>query len=262
MGLSFTIAAGFRQRSHSRARISRDWWLYFTVSDSRHPQAEGPGPRIYVPQEQGGPVLPPGTGFSFRRLLLNLLLQTVLLVTSRHWPHRKQPDSNSKSVVAFAFVSAETCLPSRCSETVVVYPPVSQPLHGNVCTRYNIIKWYFNNGLYYEQKSAIFCDVTSCNMAVQRKIMCPSLCWSVSQASSHKGVNGGLENCFWITYGGSMFLVNVAERLLYNSSTSQRVAAFILTTVRTSDVSCSQRLTSHGSHKVTILNINLEWEEI
>jgi hypothetical protein len=29
----------------------------------------GPGPRIYIPQEQGGPVIPQGTGFPFRRLL-------------------------------------------------------------------------------------------------------------------------------------------------------------------------------------------------
>jgi hypothetical protein len=26
-----------------------------------------PGPRIYIPQEEGGPVIPPGTGFPFRR---------------------------------------------------------------------------------------------------------------------------------------------------------------------------------------------------
>jgi hypothetical protein len=30
----------------------------------------GPGLRIYIPQEQGEPVIPPGTGFPFRRLLL------------------------------------------------------------------------------------------------------------------------------------------------------------------------------------------------
>jgi hypothetical protein len=35
----------------------------------RLPQPGGPGPRIYIPQEQGGPVIPPGTGFPFRRLL-------------------------------------------------------------------------------------------------------------------------------------------------------------------------------------------------
>jgi hypothetical protein len=29
----------------------------------------GPGPRIYIPQEQGGPVIHPGTGFPFHPLL-------------------------------------------------------------------------------------------------------------------------------------------------------------------------------------------------
>jgi hypothetical protein len=33
------------------------------------PQPEGPGPRIYIPQEQDGPVIPLDTGFPFRRLL-------------------------------------------------------------------------------------------------------------------------------------------------------------------------------------------------
>jgi hypothetical protein len=35
----------------------------------RLPQPGEPGPRIYIPQEQGGPGLPTGTGFLFRRLL-------------------------------------------------------------------------------------------------------------------------------------------------------------------------------------------------
>jgi hypothetical protein len=68
-GLSFTIVAGPRQRSHSWVRDPRDSWPYFTVSDSRLPQPGGPGPRIYIPQEQGGPVIAPGTGFPFRHLL-------------------------------------------------------------------------------------------------------------------------------------------------------------------------------------------------
>jgi hypothetical protein len=59
-GLSFTVAAGPRQRSHSGARVPRDSWPYFTVSGSRIPQSGGPGP-----QEQGGPVMPQGTGFLF-----------------------------------------------------------------------------------------------------------------------------------------------------------------------------------------------------
>jgi hypothetical protein len=68
-GLQFTIAAGPRQCSHSRVRFPRDSWPYFTISDSRLPQPGGPGPCIYIPQEQGAPVIPPVTGFPFRRLL-------------------------------------------------------------------------------------------------------------------------------------------------------------------------------------------------
>jgi hypothetical protein len=49
MDLSFTIAAGARQRSHSQVRILRDSWPYFTVSDSILPQSGGPSPHIYIP---------------------------------------------------------------------------------------------------------------------------------------------------------------------------------------------------------------------
>jgi hypothetical protein len=44
MGLSFTTADGPRQRSHFQVRVPRDSWPHFTVSDSRLPQPEGPGP--------------------------------------------------------------------------------------------------------------------------------------------------------------------------------------------------------------------------
>jgi hypothetical protein len=69
MGLSFTIAAGPRQCSHSQVRVPLDSWPHFTVSDSRLPQPGGPGPRIYIPQEQVGPVILLGTGFPFLPLL-------------------------------------------------------------------------------------------------------------------------------------------------------------------------------------------------
>jgi hypothetical protein len=42
---------------------------HILLSHLRLPQPGGPGPRIYIPQEQGSPVIPPGTVFSFRRLL-------------------------------------------------------------------------------------------------------------------------------------------------------------------------------------------------
>jgi hypothetical protein len=68
-GLSFTIVAGPRQRSHSQVQVLRDSLSYFTVSDSRLPQPGEPGPCIYVLQKQGGPVLHPSTGLPFRLLL-------------------------------------------------------------------------------------------------------------------------------------------------------------------------------------------------
>jgi hypothetical protein len=67
--LSYTVAAGPRQRSNSGARVPRNSWPYSTASDSRLPQLRGPGPRIYIAQEHGDPVIPLGTGFPFRRLL-------------------------------------------------------------------------------------------------------------------------------------------------------------------------------------------------
>jgi hypothetical protein len=45
-GLSFTISAGPRQRSHSRFPVHRDSWPYFTVSDSRLPQPGGTCPYV------------------------------------------------------------------------------------------------------------------------------------------------------------------------------------------------------------------------
>jgi hypothetical protein len=69
IGPSFTTAAGHCQRSHSWVRVPRDSWSYFTASDSRLPYPEWPGPRIYVPQWQGGQVKPPGTEFPFRCLI-------------------------------------------------------------------------------------------------------------------------------------------------------------------------------------------------
>jgi hypothetical protein len=69
MGLSFTIAAGPRQRSLSQVRVPRISLPHFTISDSRLPQPGGPGPRIYITQGKDGPVIPPGTGSPFRLLL-------------------------------------------------------------------------------------------------------------------------------------------------------------------------------------------------
>jgi hypothetical protein len=42
---------------------------FFIIFYCHRPRPGGPGARIYIPQEQGGPVIPPGTRFLFRRLL-------------------------------------------------------------------------------------------------------------------------------------------------------------------------------------------------
>jgi hypothetical protein len=68
-GLSYTIAAGPRQRSHSWIWIPLDSWPCLIVSDLKLRQPGGPGPRVYINQAQGGPLILPGTGFPFRRLL-------------------------------------------------------------------------------------------------------------------------------------------------------------------------------------------------
>jgi hypothetical protein len=44
-------------------------WKYSNPPPHGVPQPVGPGSCIYTPQEQGGPVIPPGTGFPFRHLL-------------------------------------------------------------------------------------------------------------------------------------------------------------------------------------------------
>jgi hypothetical protein len=45
--MSFTIVSGHRQCSHSRSRVPRDTWPYFTVLHSRISQPEWPAPHIY-----------------------------------------------------------------------------------------------------------------------------------------------------------------------------------------------------------------------
>jgi hypothetical protein len=55
------MPAGPRQCSHSQVWVPRHSWPHFTVSDSRLPQPGGSGPHIYIPQEQGGSVIPQGT---------------------------------------------------------------------------------------------------------------------------------------------------------------------------------------------------------
>jgi hypothetical protein len=67
-GLSFTIAAGFASAVilGSESHGAHDYILLSQIRDS--PNLEGHAPD-YIPQEQCGTVMLPGTGFTFRRLL-------------------------------------------------------------------------------------------------------------------------------------------------------------------------------------------------
>jgi hypothetical protein len=69
--------------------------LTIFYSHLRLPQPAGPDPSIYIPQEQGGPVTPPGTGFHFRRILL--LAGLRCRYSSRH--HRVYEDARSTTSV-------------------------------------------------------------------------------------------------------------------------------------------------------------------
>jgi hypothetical protein len=108
-GLPFTIAAGPCQ------------------PDTRLPQPGGPDPHIYIPQEQGGPVIPPGTGFPFRHLLRleglwwrysNLLhagyplsWSGFLIIEPQDGPNRQH---HLSIILTLLVVVMRTCLLSRC----------------------------------------------------------------------------------------------------------------------------------------------------
>jgi hypothetical protein len=60
LGLARTVTLGSKsRRTHGHVLLSHLRLL----------QPGGPGPRIYIPQEQGGPVILPGNGFPFCCLL-------------------------------------------------------------------------------------------------------------------------------------------------------------------------------------------------
>jgi hypothetical protein len=52
VGLSFTIAAGSRQRIHSQVRVPQDSWQHFSVSDPRLPQSGAQVPVFISPRNR------------------------------------------------------------------------------------------------------------------------------------------------------------------------------------------------------------------
>jgi hypothetical protein len=102
--LPFTVATGSCQRGHSRVRVPRDSWPYFTVSYSRLLQPGGQGLRICLPQALGSLFV---TSYDSQgcdggiRIRLHAAVtdwwQLVLIIYHRHGPHRKGKLKNSTS---------------------------------------------------------------------------------------------------------------------------------------------------------------------
>jgi hypothetical protein len=65
MDLLFKIATGPRQRSHSRVRVPRDSWPYFTVSNSRLSSLEGQFPVFISPRNRVAQLYPRALGSLF-----------------------------------------------------------------------------------------------------------------------------------------------------------------------------------------------------
>jgi hypothetical protein len=62
MGLSFTIAAGPRQRIHPQVRVPQDSWPHFTVSDSRLPLSGAQVPLFISPRNRVAQLYTPALG--------------------------------------------------------------------------------------------------------------------------------------------------------------------------------------------------------
>jgi hypothetical protein len=134
LDLSFTIAAGLRQRSHYHVRERRDSNSLFQIPHS--PNLEGQVPALYPPGIWW-PGYTPGSGFAFCRLprLTGLrrgystpspheiteLPESELIVYFHYilnnWYNTDRIQNTaykSFSIVKCVFVTAETLLPSRC----------------------------------------------------------------------------------------------------------------------------------------------------
>jgi hypothetical protein len=106
-GLSFTIAAGPRQRSHSQVRVPRDSWPYFTVSNSSLPPTWTVR-SLYLYH--------PGTGYPS--------------YTPRHWiPLSSPPVTSRATVEVFEHASTRAGLSSKVVVRVTLRLAVYRQSH-------------------------------------------------------------------------------------------------------------------------------------
>jgi hypothetical protein len=97
LGLARASTLGFKsRRTHE----------HILLSHRRLPEPGRPGPRIYIPQEQGAPVIPPANGFPFRH---RLRLPELRWRYSDPPAHRSLTNSKVK-VMLRLMVSQPVCL--------------------------------------------------------------------------------------------------------------------------------------------------------
>jgi hypothetical protein len=134
-GLSFTIAAGTRQRSHSRIRVPRDSWPHFTISYSGLPVSSPPVTRLHTGWL---PILNPESCFF-----------ALLRIYSSSYPWKSSVACSYPWKPLLNLRWHQTCLPNRCPAMDYF---VSIDCSGNVLTellsshghiRHNIHIWLF-----------------------------------------------------------------------------------------------------------------------
>jgi hypothetical protein len=109
--------------------ILRDW----VVSPAPNPQPGGPGLRIYDPRRQGGPAIPPGTGYTFSHLLRHTWVTVGLFFNpGHHTGCFPLPDYNSESPECTVLINTVIIAVHLCSPVLKVCT-----LHWSVLARYN-----------------------------------------------------------------------------------------------------------------------------
>jgi hypothetical protein len=113
LNLASTVILGPESRgTHTQILLSQ-------IEDSLN--SRGPVPHIYISQKEDGPVIPPGSGFPFRRLLRLAVLQWRYLTLPPHGPLNC---SELSFLLHSVSVSTEIC----CVK--IWFPRIH--LHGNV----------------------------------------------------------------------------------------------------------------------------------
>jgi hypothetical protein len=133
-GLSFTIVSCPHQRSHSRVRVPRDSWSYFTVSDLRLSQPGGPSSRICIPQERWSGYIPRhwlpfSSPPTTRRATVKVFdpactrgSNSGCLRSSLYSLGAVPTENTASSVVAYWLIAADVCLPQSFVATSAELP--------------------------------------------------------------------------------------------------------------------------------------------